>query len=445
MGLHVLSPNVGSSWFSSSFLMVNEALGGALFNFPAAYDQAGGVVVAISIQSIFLVFIVAAIMILAYCSDLSDAATYQDVVLSVCGKKTQTGAAICLFCYCFGACITFLIIIGDQWEEFFLFVSEETYCHGRPVYMDRRFTIVVTSILFILPLCFPKRIDFLTYASFVGVAGILYLMVIVAVKYFLQDPSDKPTYVKTKPDNWMDIFLVIPEICFAYQCHVSIIPIYSCMEKRNLKEFSKTVSVAMVLCVLFYTVTGILGYLQFGHRITSDIILSFDPDTTVVIAVVLIAVKTYTTYPILLFCGRAAFDSVWNTALRLTPEVIEQRERKMRISATLVWFTITVALAIFIPNIGVVIEFLGACSALLIFIFPGMCLMKSMLDKQDKGPEFQTNSNRIKFLIFVGCAFITLGAFIFGLIVSQAIQKDIHGTKSIRKKGGYLCMAKPGP
>ncbi|XP_050399017.2 sodium-coupled neutral amino acid transporter 7 [Patella vulgata] len=427
----------GSSWFSSAFLVVNAALGAGLLNFPAAYDQAGGVVVAVSIQSIFLVFIVAAIMILAYCSDLKQASTYQDVVLSVCGKKAQTGAAICLLLYCFGTCITFLIIIGDQWEEFFLFVSKETYCHDTPVYMDRSFIIAVTSLLFILPLCFPKRIDFLKYASFVGVAGILYVMVMVAVKYFIQDPSDKPTYVKTKPDSWMDIFLVVPDICFAYQCHVSIIPIYSCMEKRNLKEFSKTVSLAMVLCVLCYTVTATLGYLQFGHGIASDILISFDPDVTVIIAVVLIAVKTYTTYPILLFCGRAAFDSVWNSALKLTPEIIEQRERKMRIVVTLIWFTITVALAIFIPNIGVVIQLLGAFAALFIFLFPGMCLLKSMLDKQAAGPEFQPNSKRIKFLIYFSFAFITLGAFITGLTLCQAIQKDIHGTKADTSK--YTC------
>ena len=60
----------------------------------------------------------------------------------------------------------------------------------------------------------------------------------------------------------------------------------------------------MVLCVLTYTVTAALGYLMFGDKITSDILLSFDPDIPTLIAVILIAVKTYTTYPILLFCGR---------------------------------------------------------------------------------------------------------------------------------------------
>jgi len=61
---------------------------------------------------------------------------------------------------------------------------------------------------------------------------------------------------------------------------------------------------AMILCVITYTGTAAFGYFTFGDAIDSDILLSYNPDTSVLIAVVLIAVKTYTTYPILLFCGR---------------------------------------------------------------------------------------------------------------------------------------------
>ena len=60
----------------------------------------------------------------------------------------------------------------------------------------------------------------------------------------------------------------------------------------------------MFLCVLTYTGTAAFGYLTFGDGITNDILLSYKPDEAVLIAVVLIAIKTYTTYPILLFCGR---------------------------------------------------------------------------------------------------------------------------------------------
>lgn len=43
---------LGSSWFSSVFLVVNAALGAGLLNFPDAYQQAGGVLIAVLIQAV---------------------------------------------------------------------------------------------------------------------------------------------------------------------------------------------------------------------------------------------------------------------------------------------------------------------------------------------------------------------------------------------------------
>jgi len=430
----------GSGWLGSAFLVVNAALGAGLLNFPIAYHQAGGVLIAVVIQSVFLVFVVAAILILGYCSDIKKTNTYQDVVHSVCGPTAQLACAVAITLYCFGTCITFLIIIGDQWELFFIDIARTFFCGTSPFYMSRSFTIVVSSTFFILPLCFPKKIDFLKYASVIGVIGILYVVALVTIKYFLPHPP--PGEIATinlyfsveRPKSWIDVFLVVPDICFAYQCHVSIIPIYSCMENRNLKEFSKTISLAMVLCVLTYTVTAALGYLQFGDRITNDILLSFEPDAPVIIAVALIAMKTYTTYPILLFCGRAGFDCVWSRIWGLTPEQYLRNERKRRIIVTIVWFILTLLGSIFIPNIGVVIQVLGAFAAIFIFIFPGMCLLKTMQNRIETGIPQPRKIFAMKwFAIF----FIILGGFIFGLTLSQAVIKDIKGVAP--DKSNYTC------
>lgn len=55
----------------------------------------------------------------------------------------------------------------------------------------------------------------------------------------------------------------------------------------------------------------------------------------------------------------------------MSPDRIEQTEFKRRVSVTIIWFVLTLALAVFIPNIGVVIQILGAFAAIFIFIFPG--------------------------------------------------------------------------
>jgi len=73
-----------------------------------------------------------------------------------------------------------------------------------------------------------------------------------------------------------------------------------------------------------------------------------------------------------LFVDRVAIDSL----LVSTPPVadlsdVDITERRRRIITTLVWFTVTLLIALFIPDIGVVISLLGGLAAIFIFVFPG--------------------------------------------------------------------------
>ncbi|XP_059158756.1 sodium-coupled neutral amino acid transporter 7-like [Physella acuta] len=425
-GCHL--PTDGTSkkpgWFVSAFLVVNATLGVALLNFPKAYHEAGGVISALIVQSVFLVLVVFGLFIIIYCSDIKGSNTYQDVVLSLCGPKAQLACAVCILVNCFGMCTTCLIIIHDQWELFFLNVSRELYCTTHPFYMARAFIISATSVLFILPLCFTKRIDFLKHSSVLGVIGCLYIAVLVAVKFFLH--HDNQGKIATAPHSWIDVFLVVPNICFAYACHVTIVPVYSSMAKRNMREFSKTVTLAMILCIITYTVTAALGYLQFGDNITNDILLSFNPTTDVMVAVVLVAVKTYTTYPIICFVGKTAFETLWRMFWKMSPDEILTREKTRRVITTLVWFTLTLLLSIFTPNIGVAIQILGANTALLIFVFPGLCLLKTMenIIESDKNQP-----KEVRVLKWIGITYSVLGVFMFGLTLTQIIMKNIQGVK----------------
>ena len=106
------------------------------------------------------------------------------------------------------------------------------------------------------------------------------------------------------------MFLVVPVICFGYQCHVSVIPIYSCMRHRNLKHFAGVSSIAIAICAFAYSFSASCGYLTFGSVVNPDILLDYPADRPeVMVGVVAMAVKTVFTYPILLFCGREAFQT----------------------------------------------------------------------------------------------------------------------------------------
>ena len=102
---------------------------------------------------------------------------------------------------------------------------------------------------------------------------------------------------------------------------------------------------------------------------------------------------------------RAAFECIWVDLRGLTPEVIVNQERLRRISITIVWFLATLLLAIFIPNIGVVIELLGAFAAVFIFVFPGKFGLKRKQSRDVKAYSFterkRTNFHLIKIILFL--------------------------------------------
>lgn len=404
----------GSSWFASGFLVINAALGAGLLNFPAAYNDAGGITVALSIQVFLMVFIVVALFILAYCSDVARAATYQDVVYSICGRGMYIVCSLCIVLYCFGTCITFLIIIGDMLDRLFLAVAGVTFCHTW--YMNRSFTMTTSCIILVLPMCFPKRIDFLKYASFLGFSGVIYLILLVVCKYYLSPINPGP--IATGPDDIIQVFNVVPAICFGYQCHVSVIPIYSCMAKRSLPEFAKVVTMALIACIATYSIGAVYGYWTFGADVEPDILESYVPDGPVLAGIFMFAAKTYTTYPILLFCGRAGVESLRNIIFPGQTDSARY-ERVRRYIITIIWFGSNTVLALFIPNIGIVIQLLGCLAAAFIFLFPGICLLHVGLTRLETKRTVKSN-----FIVFVAGFFIVFGAFMFGIVLVQAVAKS---------------------
>ena len=74
---------------------------------------------------------------------------------------------------------------------------------------------------------------------------------------------------------------------------------------------------------------------------------------------------------LVIFFSRAAVDQIWVSVCCTAPEDIARYERRRRIITTVIWFVTTLLIAIVLPNIGIVIDFLGSFAALFAFFFPG--------------------------------------------------------------------------
>lgn len=421
----------GTSWPVASFLLVNAALGAGVLNYPYAYDKAGGVYFAAFLQIIMMFVLICTMLILVHCADVNNDNTYHDVLLSLCGRRAQQFAAVSILLTCYGICITFLIIIGDQYDRLFLSIFETDFC--KLWYLDRRFTITITAIFFILPMCYFQRLDFLRYASTLGIFAMLYPVFLTVYEYYKLDVI--PGKIKTMPDSAVQVFVVIPVFSFAYQTHEIVVPVYACMKNRNIQDFTKATFLAMGMLFVIYCVAGSFGYETFGSLISPDIMEQYDArDPVVLIGIGALVIKMITTYPQLVLCGRGALDGLYAEFAELTTDQFIKGEFKRRIVVTTLWFLTTVLLAVLAPNIGVVIELLGCLASVNIFIFPGLCLI-GLTFRDD---EFLDRwKSRVQ--VLVACSMISFGTFVFGVVCTKVIMYDMVSPPNVPPPSHFTC------
>ncbi|XP_016350664.1 sodium-coupled neutral amino acid transporter 7 isoform X2 [Sinocyclocheilus anshuiensis] len=389
----------GTSSFGAVFIVVNAALGAGLLHFPAAFNMAGGITAGVTLQMCMMVFSITGLVILAYCSQSNR------------GPQKYKGCNPLLYTPHF-------LVIGAINHESEKAISSHWYT-------DRKFTITLTSVLIILPLSIPKEIGFQKYASTLSVIGTWYVTIIIIVKYIWPDKDVSPGIIPVSPASWTDVFNAMPTICFGFQCHVSSVPVFNSMKKPEIRPWWAVVTVSMIICLFVYTGTGVCGFLSFGSSVSQDVLMSYrSNDVAVAIARAFIIICVVTSYPILHFCGRAVLEGLW---LRFKGEEVETdvtRERRRRILQTLVWFCLTLILALFIPDIGRVISLIGGLAACFIFVFPGLCLIQAKLS------EHEVRSASWNGIVAYGVVMVTIGAFIFGQTTTNAIYQDINHANS---------------
>ena len=126
---------------------------------------------------------------------------------------------------------------------------------------------------------------------------------------------------------------------------------------------------AIAVCAFAYSFLASCGYLTIGSKVNPNILLDYDANRPkVMFGFISMAVKTVFTCKILLFCGRAAFQSAIKDAkMRLGHQVDPDPQNIVqRVCIVMFWFSLSLLCAIFIPDIGKVVELLGCLAVFLI-------------------------------------------------------------------------------
>ncbi|NXH05267.1 AVT2 protein, partial [Loxia leucoptera] len=423
------SPGLSSA--GAVFILLKSALGAGLLSFPWAFGRAGGAVSALLVELGSLVFLVSGLAVLGYAAALSAQPTYQGVVRAVCGAAVGKLCEVCFLLNLFMIAVALLRVVGDQLEK----LCDSLYPNGTlsgvpqlpPWYVDQRFTLSALCVLVIFPLSVPREIGFQKYSSILGTLAACYLTLVVILKYYLQAESLRLTEPPqpSRSSSWTSIFSVIPTICFGFQCHEACVAIYSSMCNQSFSHWVTVSVLSMLICLLIYSLTGLYGYLTFGEAVASDVLMSYPGnDPIVIVARLLFGVSIVTIYPIVVLLGRSVVKDLWAAPKCGAVAVSEAHERWSRVALTVTWMAATLGIALFVPDIGKVIELIGGISAFFIFIFPGksrhgeggkwLCLV-CMTGTHSLGPRKRAA------LIAWGVLSVLCGAFVCGQSAALAV------------------------
>ena len=64
-----------------------------------------------------LLLLSSTMIVLASAADLEGDNTYHDVMRTTCGDMAQKAAALSVLIACYGVSVTFMVIIGDQYDR----------------------------------------------------------------------------------------------------------------------------------------------------------------------------------------------------------------------------------------------------------------------------------------------------------------------------------------
>ena len=318
-------------------------------------------------------------------------------------KRVQPWTAIMLdvgmILFCLGACIAYLILIGDALPQVIGFIVDErpsasvaslgesvlsasSAADAAPVRLAalrRRELWISLAIVLVAPFTFAKRLDVLKYLSWGTVVCVAYLLCML-VYYFVHDYdrifADGNTFDLGPPNS--SAINNISVIVFSYTCQPNFFSVFDELgEPKRRQRANRSSAIACASSGTLYALFGILGYFIGGRGVADNVVNSLPKyDTPVLIArLALVFVVTFS-LPILFHPMRVCFESMF-TAPRF--QKVSETTRRYIIAAVILLVLWAIALAF--KDLGVVLSLTGATGAtILSFIVPGYLVWAAFPD-----------------------------------------------------------------
>ena len=165
---------------------------------------------------------------------------------------------VALIINCFGGCIAYVQVIGKLMSEGLYGIIQ---WDKTAFSMDTTALIVQVGILGLLtPLCMMKQISGTKIANMIGLACIMYIVIMT----FFYTPCSKASISMLKPGNALKAFGSFPTFIFAYACQQNMFNVANEIKDVNMKKLNAVAVSSVITGFIIYLPVMILPFLTYG-------------------------------------------------------------------------------------------------------------------------------------------------------------------------------------
>lgn len=335
------------------------------------------------------------------------AATYREAWESTVGEAGSLVVALVNMLMAGLGNLSFSIVLADTFHSLFATIE---------LHVSRTESLLIVTVVALLPLCLMKNLQVLAPFSIVGLIGMVFIAVAMAVRYFdgtyteggkfWADIPDhlKPSFgsIGAKGALHFNVLVLVCMIFNAYVAHYNAPRFYVELKHSTAQRFGAVVGYSFAVSALFYLFITVFGFLTFGENSSGFILNNYSTkDEIATICRLCIAFSIIFTYPIVFIGVR---DGVLDLLL-----VPHDNHTSWNLNVlTLILLTILTVLASFMNDLGTVNAVGGGTLVTaIVFIFPAVmlfCAVKDLDGRATKGQRQEVVASMclMCFGIFVG-------------------------------------------
>ncbi|KNC51166.1 solute carrier family 38 member 5 [Thecamonas trahens ATCC 50062] len=283
--------------------------------------------------------------------------TYEDLGRVAFGERGVKVTQIVEVLNTFGVLIAYQVIIADQSDILKRWLSDDFIL----LRWHSKLFLLVAVVAVIMPVSMARTMKFLAIPSMLSLLAIGITGVAIIVRGIehagsatksSQIPSCSVEFFKFETN----LLLALPIVTLAFTSHINYLHTTDALKRPTPGRVALVSHTSMILSAVFYIAVGILGYSTFCDSTPSDILVGYSPsDDLIQVSRVLMIISFMFSYPLLCFpCRNAVTQILFKGKPFSWPR---------HISITLIIVVLTYLVAISVPNLGVVVGFIGSITA----------------------------------------------------------------------------------